>query len=350
MKPWELLGLSEQATEAELRRALEAARNRWSRRRDVATTADARARAEAALARLADMAASLGAPVTEVPPMPAGLHSGPDLDILAELARQREMARHEEERRLRSGSRRDAPVERMPDPAPPPLPDPEPAAPEAPREARTTPVIRRTPSRRLEVADRSKVLWLLPALAAGLVALGLLARPDPGPATDAGRTEIPAPRPSASPETLPEKPATLPRAVRAPRLSGADALLADGARAWQQGRATDALNAFEAAAKAGANPAVADVGRALALIGLNRHKEAEASCRRAIKRVPGLAAAHYNLGVALHRQGRGDEAAAAFRTFLKLAPGDPAAPRARGYLARKVLRRRPLVTRPAGRD
>ncbi|MEB3237981.1 MAG: tetratricopeptide repeat protein [Candidatus Sericytochromatia bacterium] len=349
MKPWELLGLSEQATEAELRRALEAARNRWSRRRDVATTADARARAEAALARLADIAASLGAPVPEATQASTGLHSGPDLDILAELARQREMARHEEERRLRSGSRRDAPVERMSDQSPP-MPNPEPTAPEEPREARTTPVIRRAPTRALEVSDRSKALWLLPALAAGLVAFGLLARPDLGPAPDAGRTTLPAPRPSASPETLPAKPTTLPRAVRAPRLSGADALLADGARAWQQGRAADALTAFEAAAKAGANPAVADVGRALALIGLNRHKDAEASCRRAIKRVPGLAAAHYNLGVALHRQGRSDEAAAAFRSFLKLAPGDPAAPRARGYLARKVLRRRPLVTRPTARD
>lgn len=133
--------------------------------------------------------------------------------------------------------------------------------------------------------------------------------------------------------------------MRQPALSGASALLADGARSWKQGRHQDALLSFEAAAKAGANPAIADVGRALALIALNRHQEAEKACRRAIRRDPNLAAAHYNLAVALHRQGKPLDAAASFRTFLKLAPQDPAAPNARGYLARQVMRRKPLVTR-----
>jgi hypothetical protein len=54
--------------------------------------------------------------------------------------------------------------------------------------------------------------------------------------------------------------------------------------------------------------------------------------------------------VALHRQGKPQDAAASFRTFLKLAPQDPAAPPARGYIARQVMRRKPLVTRSAATE
>ncbi|MEB3204588.1 MAG: tetratricopeptide repeat protein [Candidatus Sericytochromatia bacterium] len=345
MKPWELLGLTEDATDAELRRALEASRSRWQRRRDVATTPEARGRAEAALDRLAEVAAGLGAPSPSAPPRTEPLHSGTDLDILAELARQREMARHEQERRHRTpqaGKQAGAPAEQTP-PEPTPADKPPPSASEP-----ATPARRPTVSRPRNTGRKptTPLTWVLPLLAACLVALGLLVRPGPPPnstTVPASSPEVPeqvqatAPRPSTPPR--------LPRAIRQPPLSGAPALLADGARSWKQGRHQDALAAFEAAAKAGANPAIADVGRALALIALNRHPEAEKACRRAIRREPRLAAAHYNLAVALHRQGKPQDAAASFRTFLKLAPQDPAAPNARGYIARQVMRHKPLVTR-----
>ncbi len=55
----------------------------------------------------------------------------------------------------------------------------------------------------------------------------------------------------------------------------------------------------------------------------NRFAEAEASYLAALARDPSNAGYRYNLGVALHRQGRWKEALAAFREASRLAPGEP---------------------------
>ncbi|MEB3298549.1 MAG: tetratricopeptide repeat protein [Candidatus Sericytochromatia bacterium] len=334
----ELLGLPETAGEEVVRTALDAARVRWQRRRDVATTPETRERAEAALARLAEIAATLGAPTEVAATQSSQPASLTDQDILAELARRREMQRHEAERRARGSSA-------LPPSPPPVLQQPE-TAEAAPSPPEVTPLRdRRSNHPPPQTPSTVPGAWplLLPLLGGLLVIVGLFSR-----------SERPVhPAPTLTPPFLAEAEAvpgertrprrTLPPAPRAPHLSGPAKLLADGAKAWQEGRHTIALENFTAAGRSGADPAIAEVGRALALISLGKSKDAETACRKALKTRPELAAAHYNLGVALHRQGQGDLAAKAFRRFLELAPGDSAAPRARGYLARRTMRRVPLL-------
>jgi Flp pilus assembly protein TadD len=58
-------------------------------------------------------------------------------------------------------------------------------------------------------------------------------------------------------------------------------------------------------------------------LGWEHWRKAAADFNRAIEADPGMAAAHFNLALALDRLGRHDEARAEFRTALDLAPDDP---------------------------
>jgi Flp pilus assembly protein TadD len=70
-------------------------------------------------------------------------------------------------------------------------------------------------------------------------------------------------------------------------------------------------------------PDVAHHNLAWALYNLDRIQEAEDSLRFAIRLNPTLPAAHYTLGLVLIRQGRPQEAKAAFRQTRELAPDSP---------------------------
>ncbi len=95
---------------------------------------------------------------------------------------------------------------------------------------------------------------------------------------------------------------------------------------------------------------IAHVARALTLLALARPHDAEVECRIAIKIQPTFPEAHFNLGIALHRQHRDDDAAAAFRRFVELSPDDRAAPQARGFIARLTMARQAAASRRVGRS
>jgi Flp pilus assembly protein TadD len=71
------------------------------------------------------------------------------------------------------------------------------------------------------------------------------------------------------------------------------------------------------------SPDVAHHNLAWALYNLERIQEAEDSLHFAIRLNPTLPAAHYTLGLVLIRQGRSEEAKAAFRRTRELAPDSP---------------------------
>ncbi len=84
--------------------------------------------------------------------------------------------------------------------------------------------------------------------------------------------------------------------------------------------------------------AIAHVGYAVTLLAMDQAPAAEAQCRAAIRIEPRFPEAHYDLAVALHREHHDAQAVAEFRRFLALAPNDKAAPAARGFIARSLLR------------
>ncbi len=91
----------------------------------------------------------------------------------------------------------------------------------------------------------------------------------------------------------------------------------------RQGRAGEALAAYQRAVDTGYGAAFGNLGAAL--IQLGRVDDAVAALRSAVLRFPGLADAHYNLGMALFEAGRLGEAVAAYRQALVSKPGWPLA-------------------------
>jgi len=71
------------------------------------------------------------------------------------------------------------------------------------------------------------------------------------------------------------------------------------------------------------SPEVAYANLGWAYLNLNKPREAEESYRAAVQLQPRFSQAHYFLGVVLDRQGRKDEAKAAFRTARDLDPDSP---------------------------
>lgn len=93
----------------------------------------------------------------------------------------------------------------------------------------------------------------------------------------------------------------------------------------QQGKWEDAVPAYRKAISLPIypTPEVAYANLGWAYLNLSRPREAEESYRTAIQLQPKFAQAHYFLGVVLDRQGRKDEAKAAFRTARDLDPDSP---------------------------
>lgn len=114
--------------------------------------------------------------------------------------------------------------------------------------------------------------------------------------------------PAASKPSAPRPPRTTRKAAEAPRTAPAPAVSAGGS-------AAQLVKAGDAALRAG------------------QADEALAAFTQAIKANPGFAAAHRGLGSVHMMQGRDAEAAAAYRTYLRLAPDAPDAGRIQGLLS-----------------
>ena len=98
--------------------------------------------------------------------------------------------------------------------------------------------------------------------------------------------------------------------------SYAEALTNLGVTLAQQGRWEAAIAAYRQAVSLPIypSPEVAYANLGWAYLNLNKPREAEESYRAAVQLQPRFSQAHYFLGVVLDRQGRKDEAKAAFRT------------------------------------
>ncbi|MGO8969679.1 MAG: tetratricopeptide repeat protein [Myxococcaceae bacterium] len=103
--------------------------------------------------------------------------------------------------------------------------------------------------------------------------------------------------------------------------------VADGLKAYDEGRYDDALRDFEAAQKQLPGNAALEYDRGNALYRLHRMDEARAAYQRAAEMKPGQLSEPdlYNLGNALAELGRTQEAISVYRRALLLEPGDEAA-------------------------
>ena len=140
----------------------------------------------------------------------------------------------------------------------------------------------------------------------------------------AGPASAPASAPESTPESTPES---------------AQSILRRAYAAYGAGRYQESLKLYDQVLARRRDDPIARVARALTFLAMNRPHDAEVECRIAIKVQPTFPEAHFNLGVALHRQKRDAEAGEAFKRFVDLAPEDRAAPQARGFIARYNLGR-----------
>ncbi len=105
------------------------------------------------------------------------------------------------------------------------------------------------------------------------------------------------------------------------------ARVAEGLKAYDEGRYEDALQDFAAAQKQLPDSAALEYDRGNALYRLHRHDEARQAYQRAAEMKPGELSEHdlYNLGNALAELGRTQEAISVYRRALLLEPNDEAA-------------------------
>ncbi len=103
--------------------------------------------------------------------------------------------------------------------------------------------------------------------------------------------------------------------------------VAEGLRAYDEGRYEDALHDFEVAQQQLPDSAALEYDKGNALYRLNRHDEARQAYQRAAEMKPGELSEHdlYNLGNALAELGRTKEAISVYRRALLLEPADEAA-------------------------
>lgn len=94
-----------------------------------------------------------------------------------------------------------------------------------------------------------------------------------------------------------------------------------GDEAAHAGRLDEALALFGAVCRKDPADAEAWVKRAMVEKRLGQVAQAEASARRAVALAPGIGFTHHALAVALHTQGRFDEAIVAYRQAIKRLPG-----------------------------
>ena len=100
----------------------------------------------------------------------------------------------------------------------------------------------------------------------------------------------------------------------------ADCLHLAGVIAYQRGDCAAATDSIGQAIAVDGSIAAYHCNLGLALHGLDRFDEAEASYRRALRLAPSYPEAHSNLGVTLRRQGRLDEAVASLQAALAFRP------------------------------
>jgi tetratricopeptide (TPR) repeat protein len=91
---------------------------------------------------------------------------------------------------------------------------------------------------------------------------------------------------------------------------------------FAQGRASEALDAYDEISRSQPHDAETSYNRGVVLSALGRHEDALASFDKALARNPRDVAALINRGNALHSLGRFADALAAFDAVLKLAPGN----------------------------
>lgn len=169
----------------------------------------------------------------------------------------------------------------------------------------------------------------------GSAASGARSQPDTRQAPLAG---LPQPA-QASPQSAEAQPAP----------ESPHSILRRAYAAYSSGRYNESLRLYDQVLGRKPDDPIARVARALTLLALSRPHDAEVECRIAIKIQPTFPEAHFNLGIALHRQRRDDEAVAAFRRFVELAPDDKAAPQARGFIARWTMAMQASASRRVGR-
>lgn len=351
MNHYDLLGLSPEASDGDVREALEASRASWERRRDAAADAESRSRAEGALRRLAEAERDLLEPLDLMPPIEHAAEA--ERAIRAEAERRRESARQEAER-----SQREAAENPPADEVLPGRKAPERTRPNEVPGAEGLRVGKRTPRhdnkfRKSErEAQRRRRTLLILATTAGIgiagapVALVALKGSWPWQTTSSSAAPdvfrmrgghgapvevVLAPSPLA-------EPAPIAAATTAPHPpQGTADLLRMGYAAYTARRYKEALAINDQVLSRTPSDPITRVHRAITFLALNRFREAEIECRIAIRILPAFPEAHYNLGVALHRQGRNADATLAFKKFVEIAPNDRAAPAARGFMAREIL-------------
>ncbi len=103
--------------------------------------------------------------------------------------------------------------------------------------------------------------------------------------------------------------------------------VAEGLKAYDEGRYDEALQDFEAAQKQFPDSAALEYDKGNTLYRLHRNDEARAAYQRAAEMKPGELSEHdlYNLGNALAELGRTQEAISVYRRALLLEPSDEAA-------------------------
>jgi tetratricopeptide (TPR) repeat protein len=169
--------------------------------------------------------------------------------------------------------------------------------------------------------------YLIILVAMAAIAIGVFVRPPAGTFT---ATMSPAPRIAAVP--LPPTPATDPAPDPAP--SPSESALGQGFEAAQRGELAEAERLFRQAVAQDGGDAEAWNSLGVVLIRQGDREPGIEALRTALRLLPSHLEAHRNLGAAMDRLGRRDEATRHYRSFLSLTP--------EGHPGRDEVRRRLL--------